>query len=74
MTLGVGNASWPSNICDRGELNWNLNEQNITLKFFFNFNFYFFIYIFFLLHSVVTQLHIHVYILFSHITWSIIID
>ena len=28
--------------------------------------FYFFIYVFFLLHSMVTQLHINVYILFSH--------
>ena len=36
--------------------------------------FYFFIYAFFLLHSIVTQLHIHVYILFSRITCSIISD
>ena len=48
----------------------------LAIFFFFSsfFKFYFFIYIFFLLHSMVTQLHIHVYILFSHITCSIISD
>ena len=39
-----------------------------TVDFFKNF------FIFFLLHSMVSQLHTHVYILFSHITCSIIID
>ena len=38
-----------------------------TIYYYYYFNSYFPNIIFFLLYSMVTQLHIHVYILFSHI-------
>ena len=50
-----------------------LLNLNLNIYYFFNFllllffNSYFPNTIFFLLYSVVTQLHIHIYILFSHI-------
>ena len=43
------------------------------IKLYF-FSYLLFIYIFYQLYSIVTQLHLHVYLLFSHITCSIISD
>ena len=50
-----------------------LPTQKKERIFYFIF-YHLFIHIYFLLYSTVTQLHLHVYILFSHITCCIIID
>ena len=62
--------------CPRKMLMMNSQVRKVSLVFLMYYDFFnlFYLHIFFLLYSMETQLHLHVHILFSHITCSIISD